>query len=83
MVFPLVFAWMEKTDHYISFGISAAHVRGFIEIAGAACQRPVHGGILTATGDRYDMFHLQGQVEHGFGAWQYSQRCPAHSATWV
>jgi hypothetical protein len=66
MVLPPVFAWMEKTDYCITLGISAAHVHRLIEIAGAACQRSVHGGILTATGDRHDMFHLQGQVEHGF-----------------
>jgi hypothetical protein len=42
-------------------------VRGFIEIAGAAGQGPVRHSILTATSDRYDMFHLKGKVEHGFG----------------
>jgi hypothetical protein len=49
MVFPLVFAWMEKADHRIAVGITAANVRGFIEIAGAAGQRPVRHSIFTTT----------------------------------
>jgi hypothetical protein len=66
MLLPLVLAWMEQADHRLTCGITAANVRGLIEIAGAAGQCLVRGGILTATSDRYDMFHLQGKVEHGF-----------------
>src|SRR5262245_24213782 len=58
MLLPLVLAWMEKVNYLITFGITAAHVCGLIKIAGAAGQCPVRGGLLTATRDRYDMFHL-------------------------
>ena len=83
MVFPVVFAWMEKADHSIAVGITAANVRGFIEIAGAAGQGPVRHSILTATSDRYDVFYLKGKVEHGFGCMAIlTPRWPARSATW-
>src|SRR5262245_45297227 len=66
MVLLLVFAWMEQANHRLPFVITATHVRGFIEIAGAAGQCPVCHGILTTPRDGHDMFHLQRQVEHGF-----------------
>ena len=66
MVFPPVFAWMEETDHCLTRGVRATDMRGLIEIASTAGQRPVGRSVLTTTGDRYDMFHLHGQVEHRF-----------------
>ena len=66
MIFPLVFTWMKKTDHCITHGIMATDVRALIEIAGTAGQRPVCRSVLATTGNRHDMFYLQGQVEHGF-----------------
>src|SRR5262249_23993405 len=66
MVFPSVCAWMEQTDHCLTRGILATDMRSLIEITRTAGQCPVGYGILAATGDRHDMFHLQGQVEHRF-----------------
>jgi len=66
MVLPLVCAWMKKADYRITLGLTAANVRGLVEIAGAAGQGPVRGSILAATSARHDMFNLQGKVEHGF-----------------
>ena len=83
MVFPLVFAWMEKTDHCITHRINAADMRGLIEIAGATGQRPVCRGVLATTGDRHDMFHFQGKVEHGFWRMAVLTTMTACSATWV
>jgi hypothetical protein len=66
MVLPPVCTWMKKTDHCLMHGIMTTDMRGLIEIAGTAGQRPVCSGILAAPGEGHDMFHLQGQVEHGF-----------------
>ena len=66
MVLPPVFPWVEQTDHRATLGITAADVCGFIEIAGAAGQRPVRGGLVAATGDRHDVFDLQWKVEYRF-----------------
>ena len=46
--------------------ITTAKVRSLIEIASAACQRPIRCGVIAATGERYDVFDLQREVEHGF-----------------
>jgi hypothetical protein len=53
-------------DYCMAFGITTAEVRGLIEIASAACQRPIGCRIVAATGERDDRFDLQREVEHGF-----------------
>lgn len=55
MVFPLVFAWMEQANHRFTFGIAAAHVRGFIEIAVKARPREVIEGACAAVLHRNNM----------------------------
>src|SRR5262245_19850371 len=67
MVVPPICAWMEQTGYHMTLRIIPADVRRLIEIPGAAGQRPVCRRVLATTGDRDDMFHLQGQIEHGFG----------------
>src|ERR1700704_5660358 len=66
MVLPPVCTWVEQTHHCFTLGITAADMNSLIEIAGAAGQRPVRRDVLATTGNRHNMLHFQGKVEHGF-----------------
>jgi hypothetical protein len=41
MMLPLIFPWVEKTDHRVALGITAADVRSLIEIAEATTIIPL------------------------------------------